>query len=243
MKCLVVGASAGLGLYITRQLAELGHEVFACSSDQRDLDALKISIELETNANISILSIDLANLNILKLYEKVKSTLGCIDALFIIAGFSDLQDSGQLNTNIADKIRRINFESPTSIINQFLQDIKSTSGQIIIAGSVASIRPRGGNTLYGSCKSGLEFYGLGIQHYLQRHSKASVTIYRLGYMKTNMTFGQKLLFPAADPNRIATTIIKNLNRKSGVIYAPSWWKAISLVVNSIPQFIFNKLNF
>jgi short-subunit dehydrogenase len=242
MKCLVIGASAGLGFYITRQLVGLGHEVFACSSDQRDLDTLKLSIELETNKNLSILSIDLANLDTLNLYENVKKSLGNIDALFLIAGFSDPHDTGQVNADIADKIRKINFESPTSIINQFLEDIKSTNGKIIIAGSVASIRPRGSNTLYGSCKTGLEFYGLGIQHYLKKQSKSTVTIYRLGYMKTNMTFGQKLLFPAADPKRIAAIIIKNLNRKSGVIYVPNWWNAISLAVNSIPQFIFNKLN-
>ena len=73
---------------------------------------------------------------------------------------------------------------------------------IVLAGSVASIRPRGGNTVYGAAKTALEHYGMAIRHAFA-DGLGSVSCYRLGYISTAMTFGQKLPLPAAAPEQVA----------------------------------------
>lgn len=242
MRCLIVGATAGLGLAITNELAKGGHKIVASSSDLRDLESLKDSIRVEYSNEIYTICENMNCLDGVLLYEKVKALLGGVDWIFIVAGYSASEDGGQIEQDLFADICSINYTTPASIVNKFLADIILNNGKIIIMGSVASMRPRGANTLYAASKTGLEFYALGLRHYLSKKCKASVTVYRLGYLKTNMTFGKRLPFPAADPKTIAKQIIQDLSKRDGLIYAPFWWKFITIGIQLIPNFIFKKLN-
>jgi short-subunit dehydrogenase len=95
--------------------------------------------------------------------------------------------------------------------------------------------------VYGAAKSGLETYFAALRHYLVG-KPCRVQFYRLGYLDTAMTFGQKLMFPALPPEAAAAAIVANLHRDLGAVYLPAWWRPIATVVRLLPWPVFKRLN-
>ena len=73
--------------------------------------------------------------------------------------------------------------------------------------------------------------------------KIPVQIYRLGYVATNLSFGQKTLFPAVEPGKIARILLKNSDRDIGLSYLPHYWFMIILILEYLPWSIYRKLSF
>ncbi|MBF0268037.1 MAG: SDR family NAD(P)-dependent oxidoreductase [Alphaproteobacteria bacterium] len=244
MRSLVIGASAGLGRAIATQLASQGHRLALVASTAADLERTAQDIRLQTGAEVHALVIDLAALNADDLKARVLSLLGGLDNLCLIAGFSDLEhDRGALPDLIATRLMAVNFTAHLRIANAFLPELEAGKGSIVTAGSVAAARGRRANMVYGAAKRGLEAYADSLRHYLAgKNSACTVQTYRLGYLKTRMTFGQKLPFPAMEPEAAAKIIVGNMGRDLGMVYLPGWWRLIMTVICLLPWPIFRRLN-
>tara|TARA_R110000787_G_scaffold38793_38_gene97600 strand:- start:2306 stop:3037 length:732 start_codon:yes stop_codon:yes gene_type:complete len=242
MKALIIGASAGLGRALAEALASRGHDLAIVASDQRDLDAIASDLRLRFGVVAHPIAMDLTDLDIDRLRDGVHCALGDIDNLFIIAGFTDPLDRGAVGDSQAERIMAVNFTSAVRILNGFLAEMADRKGgNIIGAGSVASVRGRRSNAIYGASKRGLEGYFEAIRHHLAA-SECRVQFYRLGYLETRMTFGQKLMFPPLTPAETAERIITNLGKDLGSVYLPWWWRGIGLLFQMLPWSVFRRLD-
>jgi decaprenylphospho-beta-D-erythro-pentofuranosid-2-ulose 2-reductase len=64
-----------------------------------------------------------------------------------------------------------------------------------------------------------------------------------GFVDTPMTKG--LALPAAllaQPQQVAERIVAGIARKSPTLYTPGFWALIMLIIRSIPQPVFKRLN-
>ena len=64
-----------------------------------------------------------------------------------------------------------------------------------------------------------------------------------GFVATPMTQGLPL--PAAlvaKPEKVAQLIVNGIERKIDTLYAPGFWALIMLIIRSIPEPIFKRLN-
>ena len=66
--------------------------------------------------------------------------------------------------------------------------------------------------------------------------------YVLGYMDTNLTFAQKLLFPLASPESVADTV-HNGRSTSGRYFLPRLWYILYRSVQLLTRTIFKRLSF
>ena len=240
MKAVIIGATAGVGRALATQLASQKAELVLIARDARDLDAIAADFGLRFGATIRVLAADIAEPDVEKLQGFVRKSLDEIDALFVIAGITDPADRGTLPDRAMMLVASANFIGPARAVNALLP-LCGPRSHIVLAGSVASIRPRGGNTVYGAAKTALEHYGMAIRHAFAKRL-GSVCCYRLGYIRTAMTFGQKLPLPAAAPEQVADVMIRHLGR-SGVVYYPAWWRVVAFCLRRVPWFIFKRLRF
>jgi decaprenylphospho-beta-D-erythro-pentofuranosid-2-ulose 2-reductase len=44
------------------------------------------------------------------------------------------------------------------------------------------------------------------------------------------------------PARIATIVLRAMDRKQGVVYAPGFWRPIMLAIRSLPDRVFRRLS-
>lgn len=241
MPSLIIGASAGLGKAIAESLAKAGDDLFLVASDKRDLEAISSDLKLRYSVRVYWEQVDLASPDATGLRTHVFDAFKTIDNLFYVAGLS-FMDSGAIPGSLLKRIIAVNFDSAVLLINTFLNDMVGQKGaNIITVSSVAAARGRRLNSIYGAAKRGLEAYSESLRHWLVG-SECRVQCYRVGYLKTRMTFGQKLLFPAADPARAAQVIVKNLGKDIGLVYLPWWWRPIIMLVCLLPWPIFKRLN-
>lgn len=242
MRSLVLGASAGLGRALSEALAARGHTLFLVATDERDLEAVASDLALRHGVSVFHMVHDLAGPDVSELKARVGSDLGGLDNLFCVAGFSAAeQDSGTLDEDLLKRLAEVNFLGPVRVINAFLEMLAAgAKGNLVGIGSVAAVRPRGKNTVYGAAKRGLEFYFGAARHSLSPRGCA-VQFYRAGYLDTAMNFGQKRPFPKMPPERAAAKIVANLGKDGVVAYLPAWWWFIMTAYRLLPFAILRRL--
>lgn len=239
MRVVILGATAGIGRDISDQLASDGHQLFLVASDSRDVDATISNLRLRFETQIDGMALDIADLDPTGLCCAVKDTLGSIDALFILTGVTDSSDFSTMSDVALQRLFLVNCLGPARAINTLLP-LFALGAKLVVASSIAAVRPRGTNAVYGAAKRALEHYVLGLRHALSSKS-ISVCCYRLGYIRTAMTFGQRLLFPAATSTRTAKAMIQGLSNREGLVYYPSWWSVICWGLGLIPWPVYRRL--
>ena len=242
MKSLIIGASAGLGRSLAEVMARAGDEICLVSSDAEDLAAISADLNIRFGAKVLYVASDMNDVDPVVLRQEVLESFGAPDNLLYVAGVSDHDDSGPVDDALALRLGAVNFLAVVRIVNAFLSGLADEpNANIVGVGSVAAGRGRRNNSIYGAAKRGLEHYFEALRHYLaDRHCR--VQFYRLGYLHTSMTFGQKLPFPALDPNLAAKIIHANLGRDLGAVYLPWWWGGIVTLLRILPWPLFKRLN-
>lgn len=117
------------------------------------------------------------------------------------------------------------------------------SGVIAVISSVAGDRGRGSNHAYGAAKAGLTAYCSGLRARMHAYGVHVVTV-KPGFIDSPMTahIARKGALWAS-PDAIATGIIKAIDNKRDVVYLPSFWRAIMLIIEHVPEGIFKRLKF
>ncbi|HET9031399.1 MAG TPA: SDR family NAD(P)-dependent oxidoreductase [Dokdonella sp.] len=241
MTAIVVGASSGLGRALSLELARTGQALLLIASDARDLEALACDLRLRFKAVVETLAMDLA---------ATADPGGCVlqalaalpppSALLLAVGMSRSDDDGSLPVAAIGQLLAINLHAPLAIAHALLPGLLETKGSIVGFGSIAAARGRSRNIVYAAAKRGLETFFESLRH---RHSPVSlhVQFYRLGFLRSNLTYGMKLPLPAAEPDAVARKVVSRLARGSFDRYEPRWWGVIALLIRSLPWFAFRKM--
>jgi len=138
----------------------------------------------------------------------------------------------------------MNYTAPASVLSQAaaLLEEQGQGGLLVALGSVAGDRGRPSNYTYGSAKAGLHAYMQGLRGRLASQGIRVLTI-KPGPVDTPMTFG--LGFPGglltADPESVARSILRAIERGGEVVYAPCFWAGIMAVLRAIPESVFKKM--
>jgi decaprenylphospho-beta-D-erythro-pentofuranosid-2-ulose 2-reductase len=115
--------------------------------------------------------------------------------------------------------------------------VKGEGGVVVVIGSVAGDRGRQSNYHYGSAKAAVATFTEGLRH---RFFGSSVTVLLVkpGFVDTPMTAAipKNPLF--ATPASVAKAILHAIRKRQHVIYVPTYWRFIMLIIESIPARIF-----
>ncbi len=241
MTAVVIGASSGLGRALAVELARAKHPLLLVSSDPRDLAALAGDLALRFDIEVATLAIDLAaEANPGARVLAALAPLPASTALLLPIGQSRADDDFSLGVNAIGQMLAINLHAPLAIIHAMLPGLLESGGSIVGFGSIAAARGRGRNVVYSAAKRGLETFFESLR---QRHEpkKLCVQFHRLGFMRSNLTYGMRLPLPLAEPGRVAQGVVRRLGTGSFDRYEPFWWGAIALVIRCLPWPLFRRL--
>ena len=214
------------------------------ASDIRDLEVLAQHLRLIYRVEVRVVAIDATCVeSCIDRIGDAATSLGEIDSLYFPIGVSQPDDRGLLNLKETVAILDTNLTVVIGIVSRFLpQFLERGDGHIVAFGSIAAVRGRRANIVYSAAKRGLESYFESIRH-LTSGRGVIVQFYRLGYVATRQSFGQRLLFPAASPQSVVRIVLKNHRKDIGRQFIPGYWVLIAFIVSKIPWTIFRKLNF
>lgn len=169
---IVTGASRGLGLAITKKLASIGYNIFACMSQEHDSFLKeKETIEKVNNVSIQPLYFDMSDMAQIKsVYKKIQNS--GISCLINNAGVGHMNHLQLTRFDAIEKMYAVNVLAPILMTQLVVRNMqKRHYGRIVNIVSTAAFEVYEGNSIYGSTKAALsaftksaaaEFYRYGI---------------------------------------------------------------------------------
>jgi short-subunit dehydrogenase len=243
---IIIGASSGVGRALAVEFAKKNHDLVLLARSERDLSALAMDLNIKFNVRVQILAKDLGPSAD---YEAITAT--CLEKaggrpkviLFPIGSVAE-EDEGVPSPQIIQQLMYTNFISVAELITRFggyLQ--KNGLGcTIVVFSSIAACVPRKKNVIYASAKKALEFLSESLQLSLDG-GNISLQVYALGYVDSMMSFGKKLLLPAAAPSSVAQYVAKNIHKGHRFVYYPRYWTALTLILRLMPAFLLRRSAF
>ena len=235
MSYLIIGASSGLGRELAYILAKNSNDLIVISRDEKDLRAIKSDLETKFKITVKYFAVDASSFDETKKFlHSNLNLLSEIQGVLFPVGMMDSKDGILNDMSISNSLIQANM----GVVAYFLSKIfpifmQKNSGAIVGFGSISSTFGRDVNTVYAASKRGLEslFESLVIK---ASSSKLKIQFYTIGYLDTNLTYGQKLLLPKGSAKKLAKIVYKNLNKNYRKIYYPSWWRLIVIIIKILP---------
>jgi short-subunit dehydrogenase len=224
-------------------LAERGDALYLVARNEARLAAIAADLSVRGSSRVASEVLDANDLAAHEaMLARAESFLGGYDTVLIAHG--TLGDQRACESSVELTLREINTNAMsvvallTRIANQLAQ---RRAGTIAVISSVAGDRGRGSNYVYGSAKALVTAFLSGLR---QRLSKCGINVVTIkpGFVDTPMTaaFDKGPLW--ARPESIARGIVRAIDRRSGTVYLPGFWRPIMLVVRAIPERVFLRLS-
>lgn len=165
------------------------------------------------------------------------------DGVVLAFGLLGDQAQAQREFSHAKDIINVNFTGAVSILEIAAADFESRKNGFIIGfSSVAGLRGRKSNYMYGSAKAGLIAYLSGLRHRLAGSNVRVMTVLP-GFVATKMTEGMNLPgLLVASHEEAARAVYQGFQKGRDVIYVKWFWRYIMLIIRSIPERLFKKTN-
>lgn len=148
-----------------------------------------------------------------------------------------------LSGDILHETLAVNFSGNVEIAGYFAQRFqKQKKGTIVGVSSVAAVRGKGSNVVYGAAKAGWDNYLSGLRNYLFQKGIRVLTV-RPGYIATKMTAGMTLPKSlTASPEQVAKVIVRHaLRGKRSIVYVKAVWRPLAFIVKHLPEALVKKL--
>jgi len=241
---LVIGATSAIACACARIWASRGERLILVARDLDRLELLAADLTVRGAVKVDCVQLDLDDLDRHELVlNRIIADYPSIDVSLIAVGVLPEQQACSLDASLAVKQFQTNAVSVMAMLTSLVQRlVKQGHGAIGVITSVAGDRGRPSNFYYGSAKAALSVFCAGLRASLFKQG-LTVTDIRPGFVATPMTAG--LLLPrklVSTPERVATDIVRAVERGQSVCYTPGYWYAIMWVIRQIPDFIFKRLN-
>ena len=113
-------------------------------------------------------------------------------------------------------------------------------GRIVLLSSVAGVRVRKGNSVYGASKAAVDSLAVALDHELEG-TGVSILVVRPGFVVSKMTAGMKKAPFSTTPDAVAKIVTGSVNGGRTVVYAPSILQYVFGVFRLLPQAVWRRL--
>jgi len=243
-RIVIVGATSSIADHCTKLwLTDNPTELILIGRDSQKLNELINDYKVRSPKTLfQYFIVDFLNSNdISKLIQSICDE-SAVDLVLIAHGSLPDQSMAQKDLVYNAEQIQINAISPVIFAESFVNRLHPNKpSTIAIIGSVAGDRGRKSNYVYGAAKGLVTRYAQGLQHRFA-NTNVSITLIKPGPTNTPMTSAMKGSEKFASPEEVAKLIVSGIESKKTVVYAPSKWWLIMMVIRHLPNFIFNKLN-
>lgn len=158
-----------------------------------------------------------------------------VDLVVVAVGALGAESGDHHDPSRIAELATINFTWPAAALGAAAERLqRQGSGRIVVLSSVAALRTRPNNLVYGAAKAGLDSLALGLARSL-RGSGVTVHVVRPGFVTTKMTTGRAGAPFATDPATVAEVVVRGVERGDPVIWAPALLRWVFAAVRLLPD--------
>jgi NAD(P)-dependent dehydrogenase (short-subunit alcohol dehydrogenase family) len=229
-RCVVTGASSGIGLAAARAFAAKGARVLAAARRTEP-------IEREDLAGVSAFSCDLSSrAGVDSLFERARELLGGIDIFFANAGFAYCERTDEPDWERLERIFDLNVLSPIYSFEKLRSEKGDEGFFFLTTASAMSHMALPGYAVYGATKAAAHMFGRTAAYELAKGQRIA-TVYPVA---TKTAFFDRastgyVPWPAQEPERVAAAVVRAVERDRASVYPFGAFRLANAVFAALPH--------
>lgn len=166
---------------------------------------------------------------------------GDVDLVLMAVGALGSQERDELDAMATANVLTTTAVWPAAALSASFEKLKRQGhGKIVILSSVAGVRVRRANYVYGAAKSGLDAYAIGLSE-AARGTGVQVFVVRPGFVHTKMTEGLRAAPFSTDRESVAVAVLHGMEQGKTIIWAPPFLRIVFSMFRLLPQFVWRRL--
>lgn len=160
-----------------------------------------------------------------------------------VLAFGILGDQARAETDAAHAVAVVHtdYVAQISILTHLAEIMRRQgTGKIVVFSSVAGVRVRRANYVYGSAKAGLEGFASGLGDALHG-SGVQLMLVRPGFVIGKMTEGMSPAPMSSTPSQVADAVVRGLNSGATRVWVPRILQPVFFVMRLLPQTIWRRM--
>lgn len=231
---VIFGATSIISQEFAHIAAQNGHSLILIARDAQQLEVIAADLQLRYRIPCETIRCDFAE----EIQTLVHALQNKKEDISLFLAQSVMINNAQLTSQAISTTIQVNIQSTLQFIHAYLNKPQETH-QLLYISSVAAVRGRAKNSLYGGSKAAVEVYLEGLQQSAKKTQK--ITIARLGFIDTKLTFGEPGIFYASPPKQCAQACWKAVKAGKRKFYHPRFWWWIMMIIKHLPFMLFKKV--
>ncbi|MCV7384629.1 SDR family NAD(P)-dependent oxidoreductase [Mycolicibacter longobardus] len=160
-----------------------------------------------------------------------------------VLAFGVLGDQARAESDAAHAVAVVHtdYVAQVSLLTHLAVAMRAAGrGRLVVFSSIAGVRVRRANYVYGSAKAGLDGFANGLADALHG-SGVRLLIVRPGFVVGRMTAGMKPAPPASTPAQVATATARALARGRRTVAVPWALRPMFTVMKLVPQAVWRRM--
>jgi short-subunit dehydrogenase len=238
---LLLGGRSEIGVKIAQRLAP-GRDVILAARRSTDLAEETELVRAAGASAVHCVEFDADDTaSHPALLEKIAAEHGPIGVTVLAFGILGDQALAEKDPAHALAVVHTDFVAQVSILTVLANLLRAQgSGQIVVFSSVAGIRVRKANYVYGSAKAGLDGFASGLGDALHG-SGVNLLLVRSGFVIGRMTEGMSPAPLPSTPDQVADGVVKALRANRIRVWVPAAIRPAYFVARLVPQALWRRM--
>jgi decaprenylphospho-beta-D-erythro-pentofuranosid-2-ulose 2-reductase len=240
---LVLGGTSEIALAITRKLvAQRGARVVLAARKPEACDAAAQTLRTAGASEVHAVAFDATDFaSHAGFVRTVFDRFGDFDLVLVAFGVLGDQARAEHDPAAALEIAQTNYTGTVSVTVPVAARLRTQGhGTLVFLSSVAGVRVRRSNFVYGSSKAGADGYYQGLAAALAS-SGVKVMIVRPGFVPTKMTAGMKGAPLSVTADDVADAVVRGVARGHEIVWVPPAMRYVMAVLRLLPVAMFRRL--
>lgn len=247
----VFGGRSEIGVAIAERLAPKATVVLAARPGPMSEAAAKV--EAAGAERVVCMDFDADSLNSQReVLARIEREVGAIDTAILAFGILGDQDRAEVDAEHTAQILHTDFSAQATLLIELSKRMKARApkpgvepgkarGTIVAFSSVAGVRVRRANFVYGSAKAGLDGFAQGLAHALHG-SGVHLIIARPGFVIGTMTEGMDPAPFSSTPDQVADAVVERIHTGKGTqLWIPWQLRAMFSVAPFVPDALWRRM--
>lgn len=240
---LLLGGRSEIGLSVAERLVRRGHDTVVLAARRASSAAAEESRLRDAGASTVVrLEFDADRLDRHdELLADVFSRFGAPAITVVAFGVLGDQAEAEADPAAAVALLHTDFVAQAALLTTLARRLREVGrGEIVVFSSIAGVRVRRANYVYGSAKAGLDGFASGLADALVG-SGVHLLLVRPGFVVGRMTRGMAPAPFSSTPAQVADAVVTALARGRDVVWVPGILRWVAAGMRMAPQRVWRRL--
>ena len=237
-RVVLLGGTSEIGLAVVRALDLAPGSTVVLAG--RDTERARAAARTLPTSRVTVLPFEATNLPAHgSLLDEVFTS--DVDLLIAAFGFLGDQQRAEADPEYAAETLTVNLLAHVSILLHAAQRMRRQGhGTLVVLSSIAAVRGRRANFVYGAGKSGLDAFASGLADSLHG-SGVHLLLVRPGFVVGRMTAGMRPIPPSTTPDEVGRAVATALRQGTSTLYVPPSLRLAAWGIRLIPRSLWRRI--